>query len=221
VLTLLTSNGQAPFVTVFMYLGEAKNEQERKDLALIIEETLEQRCEGVKNEDGEVIRYSSAGAESTFLFASTPEREQMAWEFVKWWSSAGVQAEFGQRLQITYGDEYYWNPANAEAFAQLPWDSDDKEVILTQLEWTLEAPRALASYMVERELSDAYNLVVLGAKSASVRESLDDAQKSVKRETQRKLEEFGYVENGVMVKEYEVQTVEKVREIIAKSKEAK
>lgn len=176
---------------------------------------------GVKNEDGEVIRYSSAGAESTFLFASTPEREQMAWEFVKWWSSAGVQAEFGQRLQITYGDEYYWNTANAEAFAQLPWDSDDKEVILTQLDWTLEAPRALASYMVERELSDAYNLVVLGAKSASVRESLDDAQKSVKRETQRKLEEFGYVENGVMVKEYEVPTVEKVREIIAKSKEAK
>ena len=52
VLTLLTTNGQAPFVTVFMYLGEAKNEQERKDLAMIIEETLEQRYEGVKNEDG-------------------------------------------------------------------------------------------------------------------------------------------------------------------------
>ena len=52
VLTLLTTNGQAPFVTVFMYLGEARNEQERKDLALIIEETLEQRYEGVKNEDG-------------------------------------------------------------------------------------------------------------------------------------------------------------------------
>lgn len=52
VLTLLTTNGQAPFVTVFMYLGEAKNERERADLALIIEETLEQRYEGVKNEDG-------------------------------------------------------------------------------------------------------------------------------------------------------------------------
>ena len=52
VLTLLTTNGQAPFVTVFMYLGEAKNDQERKDLALIIEETLEQRYQGVKNEAG-------------------------------------------------------------------------------------------------------------------------------------------------------------------------
>ena len=52
VLTLLTTNGQAPFVTVYMYLGEAKNEQEKQDLALIIEETLEQRYQGVKNEDG-------------------------------------------------------------------------------------------------------------------------------------------------------------------------
>ncbi len=52
VVTLLTTNGQAPFVTVFMYLNEAKNEQEKKDLALIIEETLEQRYLGVKNEKG-------------------------------------------------------------------------------------------------------------------------------------------------------------------------
>ena len=52
VLTLLTTNGQAPFVTVFMYLGEAKNPQEKHDLAMIIEETLKQRYQGVKNEDG-------------------------------------------------------------------------------------------------------------------------------------------------------------------------
>lgn len=52
VVTLLTTNGQAPFVTVFMYLNEAKSEQEKKDLALIIEETLKQRIQGVKNESG-------------------------------------------------------------------------------------------------------------------------------------------------------------------------
>ena len=52
VVTLMTTNGQAPFVTVFMYLGEAKNEQERADLAIIIEEVLKQRYEGVKNEQG-------------------------------------------------------------------------------------------------------------------------------------------------------------------------
>ena len=52
VVTLLTTNGQAPFVTVFMYLSEAKNEQEKKDLAMIIEEVLRQRYQGVKNEKG-------------------------------------------------------------------------------------------------------------------------------------------------------------------------
>ena len=52
VVTLLTTNGQAPFVTVFMYLNEAKNEDEKKDLAIIIEETLKQRYQGVKNEQG-------------------------------------------------------------------------------------------------------------------------------------------------------------------------
>ena len=52
VVTLLTTNGQAPFVTVFMYLNEAKSEQEKHDLALIIEEVLLQRYEGVKNESG-------------------------------------------------------------------------------------------------------------------------------------------------------------------------
>ena len=52
VVTLMTTNGQAPFITVFMYLNEAKSEQEKKDLAMIIEETLRQRYEGVKNEKG-------------------------------------------------------------------------------------------------------------------------------------------------------------------------
>ena len=52
VVTLLTTNGQAPFITVFMYLNEARNDQEKKDLAVIIEETLLQRIQGVKNEAG-------------------------------------------------------------------------------------------------------------------------------------------------------------------------
>ncbi len=52
VVTLMTTNGQAPFITVFMYLNEARSEQEKKDLAMIIEETLRQRYEGVKNENG-------------------------------------------------------------------------------------------------------------------------------------------------------------------------
>lgn len=53
--TLMTTNGQAPFITIFMYLNESKNEQEKKDLAMLIEEMLKQRIEGVKNEEGVFI----------------------------------------------------------------------------------------------------------------------------------------------------------------------
>lgn len=55
VVTLMTTNGQAPFITVLMYLGEAKNEREKQDLAIMIEETLLQRIEGIKNEKGVAI----------------------------------------------------------------------------------------------------------------------------------------------------------------------
>ena len=55
VVTLMTTNGQAPFVTVYMYLGEARNEQEKQDLAMIIEEVLNERIKGVKNEQGVYI----------------------------------------------------------------------------------------------------------------------------------------------------------------------
>ncbi|MBR2713387.1 MAG: anaerobic ribonucleoside-triphosphate reductase [Kiritimatiellae bacterium] len=55
VVTLMTTNGQAPFVTVYMYLGEARSEQEKKDLAMIIEEVLNERIKGVKNEQGVYI----------------------------------------------------------------------------------------------------------------------------------------------------------------------
>ena len=51
-ITLMTTNGQAPFLTVFMYLNEARNDREKEDLALLIEETLRQRIQGVKNEAG-------------------------------------------------------------------------------------------------------------------------------------------------------------------------
>lgn len=162
---------------------------------------------------GEVVRYMSGGAESTVMFASDEEREQKAWEFMDWWSSAQVQAEFGQRLQILYGDEYIWPTANLEAFTLLPYPTDDKDVILEQAQYILEAPRLLGSYMMERELSNAFNDVVVNGES--VRSEIDETVKSVDRETRRKLEEFGYIDaDGNVLEEYITPSISKVREIM-------
>lgn len=164
-------------------------------------------------ETGELRRYMSGGAESTVMFASTQEREQKAWEFMSWWSSAEIQAEFGQMLQIMYGDEYIWPTANREAFAQLPFPSEDKDIIMEQASYILEPPRLLGGYMLERELSNAFNDIVVNGKN--LRSRIDDVVKTVNRETLRKLEEFGYLDAaGNIQTEYEVPSVEKVREIL-------
>lgn len=167
---------------------------------------------GVENEDGEILRYSAGGAESTVLFKSTAEREEQAWEFMKWWSSAEVQSEYGQTLQISYGDEYMWNTANLEAFNNLPWDSEDKEIIMKQSTWVLEAPRILGTYMLEREFSNAFNDIVVNGKTLRTR--IDKAVKIINRETERKLEEFGYIKNGEIVKEYSVPNIDTVNQIL-------
>jgi ABC-type glycerol-3-phosphate transport system substrate-binding protein len=164
-------------------------------------------------ETGEILRYMSGGAESTVMFTSDDEREQRAWAFMDWWSGADVQAEFGQRLQILYGDEYIWPTANLEAFANLPYPTSDKDVILKQAQFILEAPRLLGSYMMERETSNAYNDIVVNGET--IRSRIDEAVKTVKRETERKLEEFEYIDaDGNVLKEYVTPSVAKVREIL-------
>lgn len=168
----------------------------------------------VDEETGEVYRYMSGGAESTVMFASNEEREQQAWQFMEWWSSAEVQAEFGQMLQIMYGDEYIWPTANLEAFEMLPYPTAHKNIIMEQAENILEAPRLLGSYMLERELSNAFNDIVVNGDT--LRSRVDDMVKTVDRETRRKLEEFGYIDSeGNVRKEYVIPSVEVVREILA------
>lgn len=167
-------------------------------------------------ETGEIYRYMSGGAESMVMFSSDDEREQKAWAFMEWWSSTEVQAQFGQMLQIMYGDEYIWPTANLEAFAQLPYPTAHKDVIMEQAENILEAPRLLGSYMLERELSNAFNDIVVNGDT--VRSRVDEVYKIASRETSRKLEEFGYIDaDGNVLREYLIPSVSKVREIMTRN----
>ncbi len=168
---------------------------------------------GVQDPDtGEIYRYMSGGAESTVMFASNEEREQQAWQFMEWWSSAEVQAEFGQMLQIMYGDEYIWPTANLEAFGNLPYPTAHKDIIMEQAENILEAPRLPASYMLERELSNAFNDIVVHGDTLRTR--IDELVKTVNRETSRKLEELGYIDgSGNVQEEYIVPSVDVVDRI--------
>lgn len=154
---------------------------------------------GIENENGEISRWSAGGAESDIIFKDSDMKEA-AWEYLKWWTSTETQVTFGNVLQVSYGKEYIWNTANIEAFADLPWITRHKNTILAQAEWLTEVPRVPGSYMLERELSNAYNSIVLDG--VNLRTAIDLASKRINRETNRKLEEFGYIKDGVMVKPY-------------------
>ena len=171
---------------------------------------------GVKNENGEIERYTCGGAESSVVFRSNEDRENMAWDFLRWWSRDDVQSKFGQTLQVSYGSSYIWNTANLNAFDELPWDSENKQIIKEQASWLMEVARIPGTYLLERELSNAFNDIVVNGRTLRTR--IDKAVKTVDREIDRKLEEFGYNtgttkgSNG----EYKVPTLETVQAILGR-----
>lgn len=160
---------------------------------------------GIENDKGEIQRWTAGGAENCVIFNDTNMPKE-AWEYLKWWTSKDTQVQFGNTLQVTYGKEYIWNTANIEAFKELPWNTKHKNIILQQTQWLVEPPRVPGSYMVERELSNAYNSIVLDGKN--LRTAIDLASKRIDREINRKLEEFGYRKNGVTVKPYVVPKID-------------
>ena len=93
ILTLLTTNGQTPFVTVYMYLNEARNEQEKRDLALIIQETLEQRYKGVKNESG--VWVTPAFPKLIYVL-----EEDNVWEGSRYWYLTQLAAKCTARRMV-------------------------------------------------------------------------------------------------------------------------
>jgi len=165
---------------------------------------------GVKSEDGSIVRWAPGSGQSVILFKNS-DKQQEAWEFLRWWTSAEVQAEFGNLVETVYGPTYRWNTANLEAFRQLPWPEEDMEVILEQWRWLKDVPHVPGDYMLDRELSNAWNKVVMDGENP--RKALEDAAVLANREMMKKLEEFGYVREGRIVRTLTLPTIEKIVEM--------
>ena len=170
---------------------------------------------GTVQEDGSVDRTTCGCAESTVIFKSTEDREEKAWQFIRWWSSTEIQALFGRMVQSIYGSEYIWPTANLEAFDLLPWDTEDKRVVRAFAENVKDVARVPGTYMLEREMSNAFNDIVVNGENEQTR--IDKAVKTINREIRRKLEEFGYLdEEGNVLKPYRIPTIESVKEILGR-----
>lgn len=169
---------------------------------------------GTVMEDGSVARYYSANATSAMIFANT-KMEKEAYEFLKWWLSSETQVQYATKLQMKYGPDFIWNTANHTALNQMSYPREHKKLILEQWKWQKEVLRHPASYIIEREISNAWIDIVTGGDAFQPR--IDEAALASNREMKRKLTEFGYYdENGNQLKDYNVHLID---ELIAKQKQ--
>ena len=156
---------------------------------------------------GQLVRWAPGSGQTAMILDQTAYPDQ-AWQFLEWWLSAETQIEYAYRLQSLYGETYLWNTANLDAFRQLPWPQDHKQVILEQYAWLREPSKIPGGYMLERELSNIWNKIVFDGENP--RTTMDDAVIRINREIARKMEEFGFMEAGQRKIPYQVPTIENI-----------
>ena len=166
---------------------------------------------GVYN-GNEIMRWQTGSAQSMCLIDKNDAKNNAGWELLKWWSSSDVQAEFAKRLSLQYGKGYIWNSANLDAFKQsIIFSDSEKSVILEQWEYMREIPRVPGWYMLERELSNAWNNIVLNSKNT--RATIENTVDLTNKELTRKLNEFGYLnDKGEVLVPYHVTTLDMIEE---------
>jgi ABC-type glycerol-3-phosphate transport system substrate-binding protein len=163
---------------------------------------------GVLNENGVINNVAPASSNASIIMEKSDDIES-SWEFMKWWQSSEVQADYANRMYFTYGPEFLWMSANKEGFKNSPLPSNDKAIIVNQWENMDEIARIPGSYMVERSISNAWNQTVFDGINS--RTALDEATIESDKEIIKKMQEFGYYEDGTKVLEYDIPTTEEMR----------
>lgn len=158
---------------------------------------------GTKQEDGTINRTFVANGTGASIFKASNKKD-IAWEFLKWWTSTDVQTEYTYTLRSTYGKTYFWLSANMEALQNNPMDEADKNVVLEQINYVTDVTRTPGQYLLERTISNIWTTMVFDGTSAQV--AVDEAKSDVNKEIVRKMQEFGfYNEDGELVKDFKLQ----------------
>jgi ABC-type glycerol-3-phosphate transport system substrate-binding protein len=161
---------------------------------------------GNETEDG--IDYDYAVTSTASMIFKTSENKEEAFELLKWWLETDTQVDFANDLQTTFGKEYIWFSSNYEALKQLPLSSSHVDIILSQVAAATSVPNIPGSYFLEREISDAWSRVMYNGES--LRNAVDTAIINADREIERKMTEFGYMKDGLIIDEYKIPTIETI-----------
>lgn len=154
---------------------------------------------GIIKEDGVLKREIGSISKTANVILAQSDKQEAAWEFLKWWMSEETQVSYGRQLEAVIGESARWNTANIEAFYDLPWKTEDKKVIQEALESGKEQYIVPGGYFTSRHLINAWNSVVINAEKP--REVLREAVKDINKELNNKIEEFGLQDVDIIPQE--------------------
>jgi ABC-type glycerol-3-phosphate transport system substrate-binding protein len=191
--------GVSNFATYLLLQQGAPELNGRWDIALV---------PGTVQEDGTVDHSWSADTTSAMIFENTKHPDE-AYAFFKWWLSSETQLDYATTLRLKYGSDYIWNTANLVALNGMPYPKAHLDVIREQWSWQQEVLRHPASYIIEREVSNAWIAIV--TKGEPFQPNIDQATTRSNSEIRRKLIEFGYIdEDGNTLKTFNIHLIDEI-----------
>ncbi len=154
---------------------------------------------GIMQEDGTINRRTGTVSNTANVILAQSDKQEAAWKFMKWWMSEETQTNYGRQLEAIIGESARWNTANVEAFYNLPWKSEDKQIIQSILAEADEQYIVPGGYFTCRHLINAWNSVVVDMENA--RDALEKAVKDIDKELNAKIEEFGLQDANIIPQE--------------------
>ena len=146
-------------------------------------------CSSDLDEDGNINNTVPSTGSATVIMEKAEDKEA-AWEFLKWWTSADIQNQYGRELEGLQGPAARYPTANKEALAKLPWPVEDFKSLSEQFEAVKGIPQVPGGYYTARNVTNAFTTVVIDQK-VGPREALQDNVRYINDEITYKRKEFG------------------------------
>ena len=147
---------------------------------------------GVMGENSTINNASTGSGTGNVIIKGTG-KEKLAWEFLKWWTSADIQVRYSNNLESVLGPVGRIDTANVEAFSRLSWSKNDKEILMKQWEQVVEVKEIPGGYYLTRALDQAFWNVTNG--QATAKDAILEWSMVADNEIKRKIEEYGSQQN--------------------------
>ena len=143
---------------------------------------------GTKREDG-TVDHTAAGTVTGCVMLAQTEKEDAAWAFMQWWTSADIQTAYGKELESVVGAAARYNSANRLTMERVQWSADMQRSLLAQSRYVKAVPEVPGGYFTSRHFDFAFRNIAYD--NEDVRETLNDAVQDIDREILTKRREFG------------------------------